>query len=310
MTPTRRDSGIRELRLHLIRDLMKQPYTRLGRIGLALALSGLLCTAPVFAQADDDPWAREKWESRGERFVLGVGFVYAKFDTSAKFTDKATDLSVYIDAEGSLSLPETDAVPAFYGGYRFSQRHSVVFSYYQIRREVTFVDRELEFEGVHVAGSARLRDRTRFYNVSYGNTLFKDERSRVSLKFGIYGLDLKYTFDAEGQITIDDETELGALDEEASLVVPLPVVGFDFWFAFTPKWSINPKISFVGGSYQDVTAGVFSTTLLTRYQFSRRLGMLFGVSYFDANVTIEDNDERTDLDYGYSGAFLGLHLLF
>ena len=289
---------------------MKKPDTRLGRIGFALALGGLLCAAPVFAQTDDDPWARGKWESSGGRFILGVGFVYALFDTSAKFTNKATDLSIFIDAEGSLGLPEADAVPALYGGYRFSKRHSLVFSYYQIRREVTFIDEEFEFEGVHVAGSATLGDRTRFYNLSYGNTLFSDERSRVSLRIGIYGLDLKYTFEASGEITVGEDTELAVLDEEAALVAPLPVIGFDFWFAFTPRWSINPKISFVGGRYQDVTAGVFSTTLLTRYQFNRRLGMLFGVSYFDADVTIEDSDERTDIDYGYSGAFIGLHLVF
>ena len=51
-----------------------------------------------------------------------------------------------------------------------------------------------------------------------------------------------------------------------------------------------------------MTAGVFSTTLLTRYQFNRRLGMLFGIAYFDASVTIEDSEERTDIDYGYTGA--------
>jgi len=88
------------------------------------------------------------------------------------------------------------------------------------------------------------------------------------------------------------------------------VIGFDFWFAFTPKWSMNPKIAFVGGRYQDVTAGVLSTTLLTRYQFNRRLGMLFGISYFGAEVTIEDSEERIDVDYGYSGAFIGLHMVF
>ena len=289
---------------------MNKPNTRLGRIGFALALGGLLFTAPIFAQTDDDPWARGNWENSGGRFVLGVGFVYAKFDTSAKFTNKTTDLSVFIDAEGSLGLPDTDAVPALYGGYRFTKRHSLRFSYYQIRREVTFIDEEFEFEGVHVAGSATLRDRTRFYNLSYGNTLFRDQRSRVSFRFGIYGLDLKYTFEASGEITIDGETELAELDEEASLVAPLPVVGFDFWFAFTPKWSMNPKIAFVGGRYQDVSAGVVSTTLLTRYQFNRRLGMLFGISYFAAEVTIEDSEERTDIDYGYSGAFIGLHMVF
>ena len=83
--------------------------TRLTLTCLALGFS--LCTAPAVAQVEEDPWARNEWANKGGRFVLGVGFVYARFDTNAKFTDKQTGLSVFIDAEGSLSLPEFAAVP-------------------------------------------------------------------------------------------------------------------------------------------------------------------------------------------------------
>jgi len=93
------------------------------------------------------------------------------------------------------------------------------------------------------------------------------------------------------------------------VLAPLPVIGFDFWFAFTPKWSINPKIEFVGGRYQDVSAGVLSTTFLTRYQFNRPLGMLFGIAYFNAEVKIEGSEERIDISYGYNGVFMGLHVV-
>ena len=288
---------------------MKKLWTQFGLTCLALGFS--LCTAPAVAQVEEDPWARNEWAAKGGRFVLGVGFVYARFDTNAKFTDKQTGLSVFLDAEGSLGLPGFAAVPALYGGFSFSKKHSISFSHFQIRREVTFIDQTLEFEGVKIVGSAELADRTRFYNLSYGYTVFQDERSRVRLRFGIYGLDLNYTFQAAGQIYIDGVLQDdGFLDEEASVFAPLPLIGFDFWFAFTPRWSLNPKVSFVGGKYEDVTAGVLSTTLLTRYQFNRRLGMLFGFSYFSADVKIEDAEERTDISYGYDGAFIGLHVVF
>ena len=290
---------------------LERKAAQLGLTCLALALGCLLGTAPAVAQTEEDPWTRNEWETKGGRFALGVGFVYAKFDTNAKFTDKQTGLSVYIDAEGSLGLPEVAAVPALYGSFSFSKRHGISFSYFQISRVVTFIDETIEFEGVKIVGSAKLSDRTRFSNLSYGYRLFSDERSTVRLRFGIYGLDLKYTFEAAGQIYIDGVLQGDAfLDEEASVFAPLPLIGFDFWFAFTPRGSLNPMVSFVGGKYQDVTAAVLSTTLLTRYQFNRRLGMLFGVSYFNANVKIEDDEERTDISYGYDGAFIGLHVVF
>lgn len=282
----------------------------IGFACLVLTLAGSIFT-PAVAQAEEDPWARNKWETKGGRFALGVGFIYARFDTNAKFTDKETGLSVFIDAEGTINLPDRDAVPALYGSFSFSKRHSITFSAFQIRREVIIIDETVEFEGVKIAGSAELADRTKFYNLSYGLGLFSDERSKVRLTLGLYGMDLKYTFNASGEIYIDGVLqEDGFLEEEASVFAPLPLIGFDFWFAFTPRWSLNPKVMFVGGKYQDVTASVLSTTLLTRYQFNRRLGMLFGFSYFNADVKIEDDVERTDISYGYDGSFIGLHVVF
>ena len=59
-----------------------------------------------------------------------------------------------------------------------------------------------------------------------------------------------------------------------------------------------------------MTATVFQSVFNARYQFNKRVGAVVGVTYFDADVTIEDDLERTDVSYGYSGAFLGVHLIF
>jgi hypothetical protein len=161
-----------------------------------------------------------------------------------------------------------------------------------------------------ISGKATLRDRTRFYRLSYNYTFFEDDRSRVWGVFGLYGLDLQYTFEATGEITIGDDTEAGSVMKEAGVLAPLPTFGLQFWFAFTPKWSLSTKLTFVGGSYQDVSAGVFQSVFNARYQFNKRIGGAVGVTYFDADVTIDNEFERTDVSYGYDGAFLGLHLLF
>jgi len=137
-------------RLQSTPDEVKKIRTRLARIGLALALVGLLCPPEVTAQMTDE-WADAKWKSAKNQFGLGVGFIYAAFDTNAKFEDKATGIDIFLDAEGSLGLPKTDAVPALYGAYRFSRRHGIGFSYFQIRREVTIIDGEFDILEVQFA---------------------------------------------------------------------------------------------------------------------------------------------------------------
>ena len=55
---------------------------------------------------------------------------------------------------------------------------------------------------------------------------------------------------------------------------------------------------------------MLDTSINARYQFAKHAGLLMGITYFDANVDIDDDDEVTEVRYGYSGLFLGLHFGF
>jgi hypothetical protein len=86
--------------------------------------------------------------------------------------------------------------------------------------------------------------------------------------------------------------------------------GLDFWYSFTPKWGINTQVTLVGGSYDDVSALVTTTDVKSQYRFSENFGAVFGISYFNGDIVVENSRERSDITYGYKGAFLGLHAVF
>ncbi len=69
-------------------------------------------------------------EFRSNRLFLGLGAAFVRFDSNAKFTDKASGRRIFIDLEGTLNLPETDSVPMFYGYYRFSPKHGIGWQYF------------------------------------------------------------------------------------------------------------------------------------------------------------------------------------
>lgn len=270
----------------------------------ALVLIGILYPVPELA------WAQESVEVKKGKFALGVGYAIARFDTSVKFQDKQTGISAFVDGEGTLGLPETDILPVLYGAYRFNKKHMMGFSYFKVKRESTLPDFDETVDDITIAGQATLRDNTSFYNLFYGYSLYEDDRSRVLGLIGINVLDLKYILEAEGTITDTNGSNMTSYEDEASVVAPLPLLGLQLWYAFTPKWGIGTKVSFVAGQYQDTKAWVVNTEINARYQFNKNVGGLIGVSYFDAEVTIEDSDERTDINYGYDGLFLGLHIVF
>lgn len=271
----------------------------------ALMLIGMIMMNPAMAAQSFD-------DVKEPKFALGLGYAGVNFTTNYKFTNKETGNSVYIDAEGTLGMPKRDTVGTIYGALRVKEKHYFLFSHFRVNREVTLFDEEINLDDlVVVRGKATLSDKTHFYNLSYGYSLKKDSRSNVKFRAGLNVMDFKYVLKAEGELEIDGVIDTdGTYENDVSLLVPLPLFGIDMSFGFTPRWSVAAKVALVGGKYQDVTATAWQTSLNTSYRFNRRVGAVMGVTYFDADVKVEDDKEINDIVYGYSGLYAGVHLMF
>ena len=250
-------------------------------------------------------------EFKTNRFFFGLGAKIVRFNTNVKFTEKDTGNSTFIDMEGTLNLPQNKSVPLLYGYYRFGQKHGIGWQYFRVKREGLLFDERINLGDLTINGRATLTDKSDFSFISYNYTLFEDDRAFIHASFGLYMLDLEYEFRAEGTLSSQDMplvTEVFTLEE--SVFAPLPMFGIDAMFMLTPKWSFGAKVSLVGGSYQEVSAGVVDSRIRARYKFNRRISGLVGVSYFDADVTVDDSDLKTKVAYGFDGAYLGLDLGF
>ena len=241
---------------------------------------------------------------------LGFGYALVRFDSNVKFTDKATDRSVFVDVEGTLGLPETDAVTILYGSYRISQKHGIGFSYFRVSRESSIFHIDENLGDVRITGDVRFRDDTDFLNLFYSRVLFSDDRSSVRGLLGINLMDIRYEVEAEGTIEGLEGEIRDELREDTSILAPLPLVGLDLRYQFTPEWGIKTKVSLVAGSYEETTAWVLSTAINSTYQINENIGVVLGLSYFDADIDINEKDERTEINYGYDGLFIGLHGIF
>ena len=96
---------------------------------------------------------------------------------------------------------------------------------------------------------------------------------------GIYGLDLKYVFRADGEITINGETTSGTIEEEAKVFAPLPLIGLNFSFRITNSWNFTTRVAFVAGSHDDLTANVFQTSINAQYRINQHFGFVMGLTY-------------------------------
>ena len=245
------------------------------------------------------------------RLALGVGAVLVNFNTNAKYTNEDTGQSFFADAEGTLGLPAFQTEPLIFGRFRFGKRHAIGFSYFQVNRSSTLLDEGIVIGDVAISGEVVITDKTRFFYVSYDHIFFEDDRSTITGIIGIHTLDLRFGIEAQGELILPDEPpRQGSLDLQSNIVAPLPLFGVDFQFALTHKWSVSAKTELVGGTYQDVSAYLFNSRFTVIYSFSKHVGLTMGYTYFNAVIEIDDSPDKTDIDYGYTGAQLGLYLTF
>ncbi|MDH3864072.1 MAG: hypothetical protein OEV10_08925 [Gammaproteobacteria bacterium] len=278
---------------------------------LAAALGTLISLPPAYADEDEGYFEGETTEALSRRLSIGIAGGLMRFDTNFKFTDRETGRSVFLDSEGSMGLPEVKTIPLIYGFWRPSPKHGLGFAYFSVRRDSELVAIDRNFGDLSVEGRASLQDDTRFYQLAYNYTLFQDSRAFLFASLGITAIDLKYDFDAFGVLLIDGEpVTTGSYTENLEQFAPIPMIGLDAWFAITDKWSFGARASFVAGEVSDVRALILESRIRAKYDFNENIGLLIGLVYFDGDVTLNDTDLKTEINYGFEGLMLGLDVGF
>jgi hypothetical protein len=141
--------------------------------------------------------------------------------------------------------------------------------------------------------------------------VFQDARAFVLASFGIKAIDLEYQFDAVGELSLDGEViESGRYSKTIAQFAPIPLAGIDAWFALTDKWSFGARAAFVAGEVSDVRAVITESSIRAKYEFNEHVGLIMGINYFDGDITINQADVKTEINYGFEGLMLGLDVGF
>ena len=141
--------------------------------------------------------------------------------------------------------------------------------------------------------------------------MLQDARAFVFASFGIKAIDLEYQFDAIGAVSFKGEViESGRYSKTIEQFAPIPLAGVDAWFALTDKWSFGARAAFVAGEVSDVRAVIIESSIRAKYDFNQHVGLIMGINYFDGDITINQTDLKTEINYGFEGLILGLDVGF
>ena len=57
-------------------------------------------------------------------------------------------------------------------------------------------------------------------------------------------------------------------------------------------------------------AVITESSIRAKYEFNEHIGLIMGVNYFDGDITINNVDEKQEINYGFDGILLGLDVGF
>jgi len=234
-----------------------------------------------------------------EKFYFRVGGqAFTQYSTTLRVDSETLGRGTEFTLERHTGLEESINVARLDGGYRFTDRHSMAFSYFDIDRTGSrTIDLDIKWadlifpDGITVES----RFRERILKLSYAYTFLIRPRGVMAVSAGLHTM----RFDAGLQAL-----ELSTRERSTTADAPLPVFGIRGQYRFADKWRFVGQMEWFDVKTGDFS-GTFSDALLSvEHDTWDRFGFGFGINSFGLDVRSGDEDLKGILDIQFDSVLV------
>jgi hypothetical protein len=247
------------------------------------------------AEAPDPP---ELYPNLQRRFGLDVGVGYlANFDSTVR-VDSGILVGGILDLEDFLGVAEDNTVLRLDAYWRFSPRHSVTLSYYDIKRDgLRTINEDIVVGEVTIpASEVETTFSTLIAKASYRYDFVTDYRTRIGASFGLHTMDIDL-----GLSSAEFDVQ-----EDFDVTAPLPVVGLQGEYALSERWKLRASVEFLQVDLGPLRGFLSDTRLAVEHDLFDHFGWGVGFNGFKLYAKLDDDPLSADIEYGYQGLFLYL----
>ena len=278
---------------------------RLAGVGF-LCLVFVMFGSVAFAQeqagsaAKDTPW---------EKYSFKFGGLVTALNSQVQVGLKDLGAGVTVDVEDALGLDSKLTVFRGDFGWRFGKtnRHQWNFSFSDFRRNASkFLGQRLEVGDATLKAGTQVETDFNFQIIQakYTYSLFQDDRFNFGVGLGAYIMPVTFKISAAGRSQIDE-----------SFVAPLPVIGFRFDFAVTPKFFIRQNLDILYLEVGSFSGSIVDLGVGAEYKIWKHFGIGVDLNYFNIGIEAEAEDyPEIDwvgrFDFGYDAILLYGKLYF
>lgn len=266
--------------------------SRRSRLGLGILLLLALPHFPVLSQ--------DSLQYRWERFSVSLGGFLTSMNSNISIAGQEMGIGVNLNLEDALGLSTSSTVIRGEAEYNFGsrKRSHVRMGYFGLFRNASkILETELEIGGsvFPIGTEVYSKFNMQIYRGMYDYAFFRDERIMLAASVGIYVLPLDFSL-RTGQI----------INESASIIAPLPVLGFRTAYLITPKVSLKQNVEFLYVKTTSIKGLISDLNFWLEYNPFKHFGFGLGFNTFRFNFSAYDTIGRRDFKGTLSTEFAGL----
>jgi hypothetical protein len=266
---------------------MKKALCSIPAVLLALSVS----TSPAIATSMD-----------GDRFSLSLGVFITDRNTETRFDSSLGD-GTDTDFETDLGLAASDSVFRVDGYFRFSERHRVDFSVFDLSRNASKqIEKDIQWGDAFYNIDTIIDSKVdlAIYKLAYTYSLLQGDKGYLGATIGIH------VADAGASLA---EQSLGQA-EVGELTAPLPVLGLRGERKLSDRWTFRASGEFFFVEYDNIDGSLVD--LYAGFDFSVLDNLSLGIGFNSVTIDVDATKSSFSgaLDWQYSGGLVFLKFDF
>ena len=205
-----------------------------------------------------------------DKFKISLGIMFmTSFETEMQLVPDSIPIGVRINTEDQLDMESETNVFRLDGYYRFTDTHSIDFSYFSVKSEGhKTINRAIEWnnETIDTGASVNSYYNMDVYKVNYGYSFYHNKKVELALTAGLHITTVDLGLSAKGTINgVVNQVS----DSRASGTLPLPVVGFKGEYTIIDKrLFVNYKTEYFFIGFDEYKGALLTSVLNFEYHLS------------------------------------------
>jgi len=247
-----------------------------------------------------------------DKWKINVGTMFVtNFETDMQLSPKNIPLALKINTKDQLDMKSDTNAFRLDGYYRFTDTHSMDFSYFSVNSDgKKVINKEIIWDGKTISAGASIDSffNMDIYKINYVYSFYHNEKVELSLTAGLHITSLDLGLGAQG--TIDAVPSQKYTSGEA-ITVPLPVFGFKGEYTIIDETLfVNYRAEYFYIEFDDYRGALVNSSMSIEYRFMQNIGIGTGFNVNKILVQMDDGSKKFEAENTLSGVMFYLTYIY